>query len=297
MVRSLSLLLLLIQQPQSIRIDVDVVLVTASVTNDSGGYVTNLATADFSIFEDSIEQTITQVSRGNVPVSVGVVFDTSGSMKSKLSAARDAVALFFRMGTSDDEYFLVEFNNRASVTGEFTSNVAQIQNQLIFRPAEGSTALLDAMYLALTKLKETDNPRKALLLITDGEDNHSRYGLSDVKEFVKESDVQIFAIGLLENGPTPMPLRVTGRQLIAELVQMTGGQAFFPSTLNELQASCARISIELKSQYVIAYKPSNTEGDGKWRKVQVKLNTRAGSPHLNVRARSGYYAPVLTPAR
>jgi Ca-activated chloride channel homolog len=276
-------------QDKALKVDVDLVLVNATVTNPRNQYVTGLDKEHFQIWEDKVEQDITYFSSEDVPLSVGIIFDISGSMKDKLSVARDAAVTFLKMGTPDDESFLVEFSERPQIAVDFTTDISALQNHLIFSPAKGMTALYDAVYLGLDKLKSGNNPKKALLLITDGEDNRSRYTFSNVKEFVKEQDVQIYSIGIVSEFGSQLGTGRTGRALIEELSEMTGGRAFFPDSVYELEDICQKIGIELKNQYVIGYHSTNETNDGKWRKLRVKVNPPRGVPPLNVRAKAGYY--------
>jgi Ca-activated chloride channel family protein len=207
-------------------------------------------------------------------------------MKDKASKARDAARMFMAAGNREDEYFLVEFSTRPMISETFTTDSARLQNHLIFTPARGMTALFDAVYLGLERIKSHRNPRKALLLITDGEDNHSRYTFSDIKEFAKEQDVQIFAIGTLDFGAW----RSDGRSIMEDLVDITGGKAFFPASANEIEGNCMQIAMELKNEYIIGYHPTNETKDGKWRKIHVNVIRPKGTPQLSVRAKRGYYA-------
>ena len=278
----------------TIKVDVDLVLVTATVTDPQNRYVTGLSSEHFQIWEDKVEQKIDYFSSEDTAISLGMVFDISGSMEEGLSAARDAAVTFLKRGSPEDEYFLVEFSDRARVAEDFTSDIARLQNHLIFSPAKGRTALLDALYLALAKVKEGRNPRKAVLMITDGEDNHSRYSFSDVKEFAREQDVQLYAIGIVEGGYVDyrrLRMESLGRSLIEELTGLTGGRAFFPDSVYELEDICARIALELSNQYVLGYASTNAAKDGRWRKIHVKVNPPKGFPRLTVRAKAGYYAP------
>lgn len=277
---------------QTLKVDVDLVLVNATVTDPQNRYVTGLGREHFQIWEDKIEQQIAYFSAEDVPVSLGLIFDISGSMKDKISTARDAAVTFLKTGNPDDEYFLVEFANRPEMAEDFTTDVSRLQNRLIFAPAKGMTAMYDSVYLGLEKLKEGSNPKKALLLITDGEDNRSRYTFSNVREFVKEQDVQIYGIGIVDAFNSQLGAGRSGRAMIEELTDLTGGRAFFPSSVYDLEDICTKIAIELKNQYVIGYHSTNEAKDGKWRKLRVKVNPPKGLPHLNVRAKSGYYAPL-----
>src|SRR5262245_26152582 len=278
---------------QTVKVDVDLVLVTATVTTDKNQYVTGVDRKNFQVWEDKVEQEISYFSSEDVPMSVGVIFDTSGSMKDKLATAQSAASTFLKGGHVGDEYFAIEFSHRTRVAADFTTDVTKLQNKLMLQQAKGMTALYDAVYLGLDKLKEGNNPKKALLLITDGEDNHSRYRFSNVKDFVKEEDVQIYAIGIVNDFNSRLGAGSTGRALIEELSEITGGKSFFPDSVYELEDICEKIAVELKNQYVIGYYPTNKTKDGKWRKLRVKVNRPDGlDTNLNVRHRSGYYAPT-----
>jgi Ca-activated chloride channel family protein len=279
------------QSGQSLKVDVDLVLVNATVTDSQNRYVQGLEKDHFRIFEDKVEQQLQYFSAEDVPLSLGIIFDVSGSMKDKISTARNAAVTFLKTGNPDDEHFLVEFSSGPELVQGFTSDVSRLQDHLIFTPAKGMTALYDAVYLGLEKVKEGNNPKKALLLITDGEDNHSRYSFSNVKEYVKEQDVQIYAIGIVSDWNSQLGAGRTGRALIEELSDLTGGRSFFPDSVYELEDICTKIAIELKNQYVIGYRSTNAAKDGKWRKIQMKINPPKGLSGLNVRYKTGYYAP------
>jgi len=284
------------QDPNRLKVDVDLVLVNATVTDPQNRYVTGLEKEHFQIWEDKLEQKIEYFSAEDVEISLGVIFDVSGSMKDKISTARDAAVTFLKTGNPEDEYFLVEFSSRPEVAEDFTTDVSRLQNRLIFTPAKGMTAMYDSVYLGLEKLREGKNPKKALLLITDGEDNRSRYTFSNVREFVKEQDVQIYAIGIVDDFNSQLGSGHTGRAMIEELSDLTGGRAFFPDSVYDLEDICTKIAVELKNQYVIGYSSTNVAKDGKWRKLRLKINPPKGLPRLSVRAKSGYYAPLADAA-
>jgi len=266
------------QQQKSLRVDVDLVMVNATVTDADNKLVTDLKPENFQIFEDKVEQKIRYFSTEEEPLSLGIVFDVSHSMESKIALARDAAATFLDTGTPEDEYFLVEFSSRARVTEDFTTDVARLRDHLAFVPPQGETAMYDAVYLAMSKVRKGQNPKKAILLITDGEDNHSRYSRGDIRRFARESDVQIFSIDL-------------GRALIAELSDMTGGHSF-RGKASDLEDICSKIAQELKNQYVLGYASTNTNKDGKYRKVSIRVNPPAGLSRLHIRAKDGYYGPT-----
>ena len=283
-------------QSQTLKVDVDLVLVNATVTDSLNRYVSGLGQEHFQIWEDKLEQKIAYFSAEDVPISLGMIFDVSGSMKDKISTARDAAVTFLKTGNPEDEYFLVEFANRPEVAADFTTDVSKLQSKLIFAPAKGMTAMYDAVYVGLEKLKEGTNPKKALLLITDGEDNRSRYTFQNVKDFVKEQDVQIYGIGIVDEWNSQLSAGHTGRAMIEELADTTGGRAFFPDSVYELEDICTKIAVELKNQYVIGYHSTNAAKDGKWRKLRMKVNPPKGIQHLNVRSKAGYYAPMADAA-
>src|SRR5215510_8236035 len=250
----------------AIRVDVDLVLVHATVTDSANKYVTNLGLDDFRVWEDKIEQQVLYFSTENVPLSVGVIFDVSGSMQNKLRAARAAASTFLRMGDRDDEYFLLELGDSPRLVQDFTTDIAKLQSRLLFTQAKGHTSLYDALYMGLEKVSHGSNVRRALLLITDGEDNHSRYAFSDVEQFAREHDVMVYSIDIVQGGELQLS-ELNGQRLLESLADLTGGTAFFPDSLSALPDICERIGADLKSQYVLGYRPLNTANDGKWRKV------------------------------
>jgi VWFA-related protein len=283
-----------IDRKANIRIDTTLVLIPVTVTDPMGRFVTGLDKENFKVTEDKIEQEITQFSSEDAPLSVGVVFDTSGSMGDKLAKSRQAVAQFMRTANPQDEFFLVQFNDRPELMVPFTPATEEIQNRLTFVQSKGRTALLDGVYLAMNHMKKAHNPRKAILIISDGGDNSSRYTESEVKNAVKEADVQIYAIGIFEpmasRGRTPEEL--SGPALLGEITEQTGGRHFAVDNLAELPDVAAKIGIELRNEYVLGYSPRNATRDGKYRHVQVRLVKTAGLPQLKAIFRTGYYAPT-----
>src|SRR5215831_19168421 len=281
---------------QTLKVDVDLVLVNATVTDSLNRYVSGLEPSHFQIWEDKVEQKVSYFNAEDVPISIGLIFDVSGSMKDKIGTAREAAATFLKTGNPDDEYFLVTFANRPEVVADFTTDISKLQSKLLVTPAKGMTAMYDSVYVGLEKLKEGTNPKKALLLITDGEDNRSRYTFQNVKDFVKEQDVQIYGIGIVDEWNSQLSAGHTGRAMIEELADLTGGRAFFPDSVYELEDICTKIAIELKNQYVLGFHSTNGAKDGKWRKLRVKVNPPKGIERLNVRAKSGYYAATADAA-
>jgi Ca-activated chloride channel family protein len=283
-----------IDRKASIRIDTTLVLIPVTVTDPMSRFVTGLDKENFKLSEDKIEQEITQFSSEDAPLSVGVVFDTSGSMGAKLSKSRQAVAQFMRTANPQDEFFLIQFNDRPELMVPFTAETEEIQNRLTFIQSKGRTALLDGVYMAMNQMKKAHNPRKAILIISDGGDNSSRYTEGEVKNAVREADVQIYAIGIFEpmasRGRTPEEL--SGPALLGEITEQTGGRHFAVDNLAELPDVAAKIGIELRNEYVLGYSPKNATRDGKYRHVQVKLVKTTGLPQLKAIFRTGYYAPT-----
>jgi len=283
-----------IDRRANIRIDTTLVLVPVAVNDPMGRFVTGLDRENFKVFEDKTEQEIKQFSSEDAPMSVGLVFDTSGSMGAKLSTSRKAVAEFLKTANPQDEFFLIEFNDRPELVVPFTPETEELQNRLTFTQSKGRTALLDGIYMAMNTMKKARNPRKAILIISDGGDNSSRYTESEVKNAVREADVQIYAIGIFEpmssRGRTPEEM--SGPALLGEIAEQTGGRHFAVDNLSELPDVAAKIGIELHNQYLIGYTPKNAVRDGKYRRIQVRLVKTVGLPQLRAIFRTGYYAPT-----
>ena len=270
--------------PPRFTVGVDTVLVRVTVTDPLNRYVVGLDREHFRVFENKVEQAISHFSNDKSPISVGVILDTSGSMGDNILSARTSVMRFLDQGDSRDEYFLLGFSDRSKLIQDFTSSGENIQNQVSIATPKGRTALYDAIYLGLEKMSGAKNEKKALIVITDGEDNTSRYTFREVKDFVKESETQIYVIG--ERGELGY-----GRGIINEIVRLTGGRAFFPHNFKQLDYFVDLIHTELRNQYVLGYIPHSKDFNGKWRKLRIRLNPPEGLPKLNVRAREGYFAP------
>lgn len=280
--------------PAPIQVDVNMVVVNVTVTDPYDRIVTGLDQSHFQVFDERVEQKIASFSTEDTPISVGLVFDSSRSMGEKINKAKEAALQFFKTSNPQDEFMLINFNDRAHLISGFTSKYENIQDRMLFVKAAGKTALLDAIYLGLYEMKNGSTSRKALLLISDGGDNHSRYTEQDVKRAVRESDVQIYSVGVFEPlaSRTRTPEEAGGPGLLSELSEVSGGRMFSVEDANELPDIAEKISIELRNQYVIGYKPSNLVRDGRWRRIKVKLLPPKGLPPLQVYARTGYYAPT-----
>ncbi len=274
-----------------IQMNVDMVLVPITVTDPMNRLVTGLEKEDFQVYENNGEQKIRSFASEDAPVSIGIIFDLSGSMTSKLIRARASILQFIKTANPEDEFFVVGFNDRPELIEDFTSSVEDIQARLATVRSGHRTALLDAIYYSLMKMKEARHERKALLVVSDGGDNRSRYTEGEVRAQVRESDVEIYSIGIFDPY-APTPEERTGPQLLNEISTETGGRMFRVDDLSEMGDIAEKISTELRNQYVIGYTPKNLTRDGKWRKVKVKLNPPSGLPPLTVHARTGYYAPL-----
>ncbi|HEY6250685.1 MAG TPA: VWA domain-containing protein [Candidatus Angelobacter sp.] len=276
---------------KTIQKNVDLVLVNVTVTDDWNRIVTGLEKENFTVMEGNEAQEVRHFSGEDAPISLGVIFDMSGSMAEKITKAREAVVEFFKTANPQDEFFMITFNDRPELVTDFTTSVEDVQGKLIFTVPRGKTALLDAIYMGLNKMKDAHNSKKALLIISDGGDNHSRYTEGEIKSGVKEADVQIYAIGLYTVNPVQQE-EINGPSLLTEVTEVTGGRTFTINNPNELADVATKIGIELRNQYVLGYRPSNKTRDGRWRKIKVKLIPPKGLPHLNVFAKTGYYAPA-----
>ncbi|HKW34346.1 MAG TPA: VWA domain-containing protein [Candidatus Acidoferrum sp.] len=277
----------------TLKIDVDMALVNVTVTDPYNRLVTGLDPDNFRIFEDNIEQEVTTFSAEDVPISIGVIFDFSGSMSNKVGKAREAALQFFKTANPQDEFFLVSFNERAELTSSFTNSVEDLQSRLMLTSPKGRTALLDAIYLGLSQMRGAHNAKRALLILSDGGDNHSRYNESDIKRLVKEADTQLYAIGIFDplGSRNRTPEELKGPSLLSEITEMTGGRVFSVERLEDLPDIATKIGMELRNQYVLGYRPSNKAHDARWRKIKIKLRAPRGLPPLTVYSKTGYYAP------
>ncbi len=273
----------------------DLALVNVTVTDPYNRLVTGLEPDNFRVFENNVEQEIQYFSSEDVPISIGVIFDLSGSMANKVGKAREAALQFFKTANRQDEFFLVSFNDRAEVMSAFTSSVEDLQSRILSASAKGRTALFDAIYLGLSEMRTARNAKRALLIISDGGDNNSRYNERDIKRLVREADAQLYSIGIFD----PFEYRsrtaeeLNGPSLLTEVTELTGGRAFTVENVNELPDIATKIGSELRNQYILGYHPSNKSHDARWRKIKVKMRAPKGLPPLSIYAKTGYYAPSL----
>ena len=269
-------------------LDTNLVNVIVSVTDPYGRFVTGLTRDHFEVFDEKVKQQIAHFSDEDAPISMGVIYDVSGSMKERITRSIRALKRFIETSHHDDDFFLVGFNDRAKLVQDFTTSGDQIASHLMFVQPKGSTALYDAAYLAVEKVQQGRHTKKALLIISDGQDNSSRYTYKELRNRVKEADVQIYAIGITD--PASDSLAGFGRSVLEEITRMTGGRSFFPNAYNEpeLVEICTRIALELRHQYSIAFYPSNRSSESKWHKLQVKVNPPKGLGRLSLSYKDGY---------
>jgi Ca-activated chloride channel family protein len=251
--------------------------------------VTGLGRDNFQLFEDKHPQPIKDLWEENEPLSVGILLDVSGSMKDKFDRAEDAVRALLRSSNPQDEFFLVTFANQATLLRDFTQNTDEIQGSLLFVAPKGRTSLLDAVVLAVNNIEKARYRRRALVIISDGGDNRSRYTEKDVKSLIKEADVLVYSIGIFDAERSSLEERL-GPQLLTEISGVTGASAYVLDNPNHLPRIAEHIAAELRNQYILGYSPSNSSHDGKWRKIKVSLALPRGIPELHVQARTGYYS-------
>jgi Ca-activated chloride channel homolog len=278
--------------PADLSVDVPLVLIPVHVTTPLGASVTDLKKDNFRLFEDEEEQTITHFAKEDAPISIGLLFDASGSMRNKMKKSLEAAAAFFRTSSPDDEFFLIEFNEHPKLAVPFTSDSGEIYKRIVHTRPVGRTSLLDAIHLGLAQMKGARNLRKAMIILSDGGDNRSRYTERDIKNAMLEADVQVYAMGIFDSadGRKRTPEEQNGPALLEELAEQTGGRHYPVKNLDELPDVCARIGNELRNQYVLGFAPSNVRHDGKYRRVEVKLSAPDDMPPLRVNYRKGYYS-------
>ena len=277
----------------TLRVQTALVQIPVAVTDLSNRFVLGLQKEDFHLFEDGVEQNIARFSGEDAPMSVGLVFDESGSMGYKLRTSQAAVAQFMKTMSTEDEVFLVEFSNIAKLSVGFTSYPQRIEKALTAAQPAGLTAMLDAISLGLREMKEARNSRKAIVVISDGGDNNSHYTSAQIEALVRAADVQVYAMGVFESTFSlgASPEEVSGPRLLSEIATQTGGRAFAAALMDDLPSVAARIAVELRNQYVLGYYPKNQTRDGKYRKIEVKVSQPSGVSTLKPHWRQGYYAP------
>jgi len=271
----------------AIRVDIKLTLIPVTVTNSLGAPYPGLPQSAFRLLEDGVEQQLKSFASEDGPVSLGVVFDASRSMTGKLDQSRAAVSRFFRTATAGDEFFLIEFNDTPRILCDFTTDTEEIEKKLVDIKPKNWTALFDSVYMAIQQMRHAKNPRKALLILSDGGDNNSRYTESEMKNLVREADVSIYSIGLLGGGFVRRHA-----QLLRQLSEETGGHFYQVDKMADLPDAVAQVSAALRQQYLLGYSSTNPENDGMYRKIEVRLNPEINPLRLRASWRTGYYAPA-----
>jgi Ca-activated chloride channel family protein len=275
---------------KTLQVTVDLVLVPVAVTDSFGRLITGLDKDNFQIYEGKEKQAIRTFSSEDSPVSVGILFDTSSSMTNKIDRARDAVRQILATANPQDEFFLITFAGSPEVVTDFTDSGDDLQNRLLSATPKGGTALLDAIYLGISKMRQSKHARKALLIISDGGDNRSRYSEREIRSLMRESDTLVYAIGIYDRYFSTLEEQI-GPALLSKISKETGGRMFTVDSLNDLSDAASKIGVELRNQYVVGYRPMTPRSDGKWHKIKVRLSLPKGLPHCEVHAKQGYYAP------
>lgn len=269
----------------------DLITITVTVTDTYGRYVSGLGKSAFTLLDEKKPQEITYFSDDDSPVSVGVIFDVSGSMSGdKIRRSREALSKFIQTSHNMDEYFLIAFNSRAQLLLDRTRDGNAVLDKLTFVQTRNNTALYDACYLGVEKVQRGAHPKRALLLISDGQDNNSRYTFNELRRLLKESDVTLYGIGILSGSDAGSAMGMEGQGILDELASVSGGKAFFPRSNAEMDDIFEQIALELRHQYSIGYRPKDFVNDGRWHKIKVRVNPPRGLPRLYVRSKEGYYA-------
>jgi Ca-activated chloride channel family protein len=273
----------------NIRIDVNMALVPVTVLDTTGHNVLGLDKDNFRVLDGSQQVPIVTFGQSDAPVSVGLIFDCSRSMRDKFKVAREAPAQLFKLLNPDDESFLITVADQPRLRQDFTSAFNDIQNSLLFTNPNGTTSLLDGIYMGLQQIKKAHNPRKALIVVSDGGDNASRYTLRELAALAAESDTQIFSICLFEKPQTTE--EVDGPALLGKLAQVSGGINYMIQDIREMQSAFGKVGVTLHNQYVLGYYPPENAPAGKYRKITVQLLVPSGLPRLHIYSRNGYYVP------
>jgi Ca-activated chloride channel family protein len=274
-----------------LRVASTLVVIPVQVTNMLGGSITTLEQRDFHLFEDDVEQPVAHFSRDDAPVSIGILFDSSGSMRNKMIKAEEAAAEFFKTANPNDEYFLVRFGEEAKLVAPFTPDADTILKGIHHIMPGGETSLLDAIFLGLKEMKHARNSRKAIVIVSDGGDNWSRHTVGQVKRQLAESEAQLYAMGIFDRNLANHPSEERrGPILLDQLAAQSGGRHYPVRTLDELPSISATLSREIRNQYLLGYYPANGAEDGKYRRVRVKVDLPGVAPNLRVYYRQGYYA-------
>ena len=283
------------EKTSTIELDVDLVSLNVVVTDHKGQAVTELEQKDFKVYEDRVEQPISFFSNEDAPVSWGLVLDRSRSMQQVIQAVHQAAMHLIDEGTARDEMFILTFNNETQLVRDFTSDRHQLTNSIFGLEASGKTAMFDAVALALDRLQGGRHPKKALIVVTDGEDNSSELSFKELLELAEERDVLIYVIGMSEP-PDPRRPGLRGwetRGLLEKFATVTGGRAYFPNSIRHCQEAVKQIALEASHQYSLGYYPSRPASPGEWRKLKVVVVRRGEQQQkYTARSRARYFVPV-----
>src|SRR5712691_2218116 len=275
---------------ERVMVDTDLVTLSVSVTNAEGQAIPGLEKSAFTVFDNKAPQAISFFSDDDAPASIAIVFDTSGSMSGrKIARAKEALADFIQTSHDRDEYFLIDFNSQARLLFDRTRDGDALLRKLTYAEPHGNTALYDAVYLGIEKLMRGAYQKRAIILVSDGEDNDSRYSFNELRRSLRESDITIYAIGVSINF-LPRKGSLNGREILEELASVSGGKAFFPSGASQMVEAFEQIALELRHLYSIGYRPSSLTRNGDWHHLKVKVAPTVEFPRLFVRSREGYYA-------
>lgn len=278
-----------------LRIDVDLVLVPATVTDRMNRPIMDLRRQNFGLYENEAPQQIRFFSEEDEPISVGLILDVSNSMSNKIDTERAAVREFFKNANSEDDYFVISLADRPHLIADTTESLDDIQNKLALVDPKGHTALLDGIYLGMDKMRSARYQRRALLIISDGGDNHSHFTAKETRSLVRESDVLVYAIGIFDDLPIPGFKTLEeklGRHLLTDITNASGGRTIAADKREKVPAIAATISRELRQQYLLGYKSTNVLHDGKWRKIKLQITAQTADPPLRAYYKRGYLAPV-----
>ena len=277
-----------------LRAGVDLVLVPVTITDALNRPVSDLAKNDFAVYEDNKQQDIRVFSKEDAPISVGLILDFSKSMTNKFEIERAAVSEFAKNANPQDDYFVIAFSDRPRLIADSTQSIDDLQSKLALAVPSGNTALLDAIYLGVAKMRSARYQRRALLIISDGGDNHSHYNPKETKKLAEEADVLMYSIGIFDNMPVPVFKTIEeklGKRLLTEITELTGGRTVTADNREKVPEIAAAISREIRDEYVLAYRSTNAVHDGKWRKIKVQVAASTGTPPMHAHYKKGYLAP------
>ena len=278
-------------QESKIRVDVNLVVLHTTVIDDRGRFADALKQENFRVLEDKVEQKLSLFKREDIPVSMGLVVDNSGSMRDKRPRVNQAALTLVEASNPQDEAFVVNFNDDfyLDLDKDFTNNIPELKEALERIDSRGSTALYDAIIGSLDHVKKGKKDKKVLLVVTDGEDNTSHNSLEKAVREIQKTDTVIYAIGLLSEESKKSAKRA--KRALEEITKASGGLAYFPENVEDVRSICEQVAHDIRNQYTLAYYPTNTKRDGTFRTVQVDVIPPRGRGKLSARTRNGYYAP------